>query len=129
MNRNMFKSIIKFFIIYFIIIVGFYFVGDEQIRFEEYFAEMPTANAALDEISEGTVIEQEFISRSDTIDKFTLYVATYARVNRGHVVVSLIDTAAQEKKADLIMEAGLLADNSFYESHLQTSLRQTKARH
>lgn len=128
MNRNMFKSIIKFFIIYFIIIVGFYFVGDEQIRFEEYFAEMPTANAALDEISEGTVIEQEFISRSDTIDKFTLYVATYARVNRGHVVVSLIDTAAQEKKADLIMEAGLLADNSFYEWELETPLTETQGR-
>lgn len=128
MNKTILKSIFKFSLFYFIFILGFYFIGGEQIRTKAFFSKLPEANTVFEEVSEGTVIEQEFIAASDTIDKITLYVSTFGRENRGHIVITLIDTALQQKAAELTMEASLLDDNSFYEWQLENPILNTKGR-
>lgn len=119
---------VRFFAIYLFIVLGFYYIGDEQIRTKEIFSEMPVKDYALDEISEGTIIEQEFISNVDVIKKITLYVATYGRVNRGQIVVSLVDKNTQEYVSQMIMETSLLEDNSFYEWSLDDPVENAKNR-
>lgn len=122
MNRNVIKGICSFFIIYFVFIFGFYFVGDKEIQYREKHTELPAADGALEEFSEGTVILQEFRSETDILSKLTFSVATYGRVNRGHIVVSLIDNSTQRNLEILTMESGLLEDNSLYEWQLKTPI-------
>ena len=123
MDRKNSKRILYLLLIYAVLIVGFYFIGDTEIRTEESYSELPSADNVLGEISEGTVIEQQFRSKVDEITKITLNVATYARTNRGLIVVSLVDTAAQTNVSQLIMDSSLLADNSLYEWQLDTPVK------
>lgn len=128
MDNRTVKKVIRFLFIYIIVIVGFYFIGDAELRTRESFSEMPEASGVLDELSEGTIIEQDFVSQSEIIVKLTLNMATYARTNRGHIVVSLVDTSAQTNAAQLIMDAGLLEDNSFYEWQLDKPVQNALGR-
>ena len=81
MDRKNSKRILYLLLIYAVLIVGFYFIGDTEIRTEESYSELPSADNVLGEISEGTVIEQQFRSKVDAITKITLNMATYARTN------------------------------------------------
>ena len=129
MDRKNSKRILYLLLIYAVLIVGFYFIGDTEIRTEESYSGLPSADNVLGEISEGTVIEQQFRSKVDEITKITLNMATYARTNRGLIVVSLVDTATQTNVSQLIMDSSLLADNSLYEWQLDTPVKNALDRY
>lgn len=128
MDKKTFRKVLRFLLIYIVIIVGFYFVGDKEIRTREYFSELPEANDILGELSEGTVVEQQFLSQTDEITKITLNMATYARTNRGLIVVSLVDSAAQTTLSQLLMNSSLLENNSLYEWQLDAPIQDAFGR-
>lgn len=126
MDKKALKRAATVLFLYVFLAAAFYLLGGREIRMKNDFTEMPGISGALDEISEGTVIEQKFVSNMDEITKFTFQVATYARPNRGYVVVNLIDDAKQIKQEELVMDASLLQDNSLYEWELEDPVDDAK---
>ncbi|MCD8225170.1 MAG: ABC transporter permease [Clostridiales bacterium] len=122
------SAVFRLLLFYFILAFAFWAIGDIQIRTREMYADMPAADSVVGEITAGTVIEQTFVSGYDSIEKFTLCVATYARSNRGILTVALLENQTQEQLAELRMDASLLEDNSYYEWPLETPLVSAKGR-
>lgn len=128
MNKKFKKTLISIFFVYFILAISFYIIGDTEIKTENYYLELPTADGNVDEIYEGVVLEQNFISEVDIIKKFTFNMATYGRNNRGLLYISLIDNEKQENLEQLIINTELLQDNSFYEWNLKNAVINAKGK-
>lgn len=128
MNKKLKKNIVSLFFIYFILVIGFYYIGDKEIRTTSYYFELPSVDGVVDEIHEGVVLEQSFVAEADVIEKFTFHIATYGRINKGLIYLSLIDTEKQENIEQLLINAELLQDNSFYEWELETPIVGAKGK-
>ena len=128
MDKKLKKNIIFLFLIYVVLVVSFYVIGDKEIRTERYHLELPFADTTVNEIYEGISLEQSFTSETDIIEKFTLYMTTYGRQNRGLIYISLVDNEKQENIEQLIINAELLQDNSFYEWKLKKPVIDSKGK-
>lgn len=128
MDKKFKKNIISIILIYFVLVVGFYFIGDKEIRTKGYYLELPSADNIVNEIYDGVILEQRFVSEADNIEKFTFYVATYGRTNEGLLYLSLTDSEKQEKIEELVINAELLQDNSLYEWELEQAVSDARGK-
>lgn len=91
--------------------VGFYAIAHEQMSRKIDFESGVQPNANVGELTAGTVVEQEITSDADILHTFELYFQTYARVNQGHVSVSLLD--GDDTLYDCVLDAAALQDNAY----------------
>lgn len=119
MDKKLKKNAMSLLLIYFIVVIGFYFIGDQEIRTKKFYLELLSPEGTVGEIYQDRVLEQTFLAETDIINKFTFQVATFGRINRGLLYITLVDNQNQEVLEQLIINAELLQDNSFYEWSLK----------
>ncbi|MBQ6833810.1 MAG: ABC transporter permease [Lachnospiraceae bacterium] len=124
MDKKLKKNAARFLLIYIIIVIGFYFIGDQEIRTKKFYLDILPPEGTVNEVCQDRTLEQTFLSETDIIEKFTFHVATFGRTNRGLIYVSLIDNHNHEMLAQLVINAELLQDNSFYEWNLDKSVKE-----
>lgn len=83
---------------------------------------MRSPETVLGELSEGTIVKQDFFSPMDSIDKFTFYITTFARENTGLLTIKLIDSDNGTVLSQLLADASLLENESLYEWELEVPI-------
>lgn len=101
-------------IAYLIIGIAFYFIGGEQIQIgkSDYSLSYDIQDSPIGEILNNTKIEQNFSVNADIINKISVKVATYARVNKGNLFINLVDKQSGNIILNKIIDVSTLSDNS-----------------
>lgn len=84
--------------IYGLIAVSLYFLMGDQLHLRQSRANQTAlpATEAVVELSQGTVVEQQFTTRVQRIEKISLFWSTYFRANSGTVTAELLNTQTGE---------------------------------
>ena len=92
-SKNLKKIFISIALIYTALVVSFYFLGGDQIRYRASRGniEMPDANAVTDEIIAGKIITQDFVNQIEHIEKMEIVFTKFYRDASGIISVSLYD--------------------------------------
>ena len=92
-SKNLKKIFISIALIYTALVVSFYFLGGDQIRYRASAGniEMPDANAVTDEIIAGKIISQDFVNKIEHIEKMEIVFTKFYRDSSGIISVSLYD--------------------------------------
>jgi ABC-2 type transport system permease protein len=79
--------------IYIIITVLFYFLAGDQLRFRESRGntELPPADAAVAELTQGIIIEQTFTAKIQRLDSISVQWTNFYRENAGAVTMQLVN--------------------------------------
>lgn len=94
MNKDKLKKIfISFFSIYLALIVSFYFLAGDQIKYRDSrsMETMVVENQATHEIVTDYIVEQKFINLIDRIKSFSFKITTHYRTNSGRLYAELLD--------------------------------------
>ena len=88
---NFRKTILSFFLVYVILIVGFYFLAGDQLRFRDSRGntEMPVADAGTVELSQGAFVEQTVVLKVQRLESVSVQFGGYYRENHGTVTMEL----------------------------------------
>jgi len=90
----------------------FYYVAGDQLHYRDsrYNMEMPEADAAAAELSEGVVIEEEFSTDIQRIREIDIRWGTYYRSNSGTATVELIDKETNSQLAVQTIDVSTIED-------------------
>lgn len=79
-------------VVYASLIVSFYFLAEDQIRFRESRGNisLSTADASATELSQGMVVEQVFHAKIQRLESVSVQWGTYYRSNAGTITMELI---------------------------------------
>ena len=80
---------------YLIIVVLFYWVGGDQLRFRDSQTDMLTPSGVINEITSDTTIEQRITVDGDSLLAVNFFGATYARQNTGVLHIDVCDLSGQ----------------------------------
>lgn len=101
-------------IAYVIIVIAFFFIGGDQIKYSEIVSNLQPKEGTFPELVEGNILEQSFWSSSDTLDSVAFVAATYGRDNKGILKLSLIDKNINEIVDYTEVSVDELRDNELY---------------
>lgn len=95
---NFTQGCIAVVVLYFAIIGVIYFAAKEQLYSRESEAQLETvvADYATPEVTKELIIVQEFLCEMDRIEKFSVDICAFARVNTGNLQVRLHDVTMQQ---------------------------------
>ena len=111
-------------IMFFFIVMRFAVKSDEKLLIP---SETLTNTAHLDEILSGDIYEQEFYGEYDCLQQIKLFMATFARSNRSHLLITLMDADHSEiRKWDV--DCQKLKDNSYYTIDLGSAARESRGK-
>lgn len=98
--------------VYALLIVSFYFLAGDQLRYRESRGslELPTANAAI-ELSEGMTVEQVFQTKIQRLERVSVQWGTYYRPNTGTVTMELVRPSDGEVLIRESYDAAEIAEN------------------
>lgn len=87
-----------FLVAYVILVIAFYFVTGDKLRFRDSRGnvEMPPASVGTLEMVAGNVVEQQFTTQIQLLEKISIQWGTYERQNSGKVSVKLIKQSTGE---------------------------------
>lgn len=99
---------------YLIIGIAFYFIGGEQLQFGKSDESLSynVGDTPVGEILNNTNIEQDFSVNADIINKISVKVATYSRVNHGNLLFSLRDKESGTILFNETVDVSKIKDNS-----------------
>lgn len=100
----------------------FYVLAGEEVFYETFSTEMASANNTLPEISDGVEVRQHINVEEDLVEKISLRMATYARVNAGILTLSLNDEETGETLEQCEVDVSLLPGDTLYEWEFATPL-------
>lgn len=100
--------------IYFLLAAIFYYVGNEQIKYNNISSTMAATEKSIGEITDKVTIEQSFIAETDILNSVTIAIATYARENKGEWTVKLLDSDKKVTLSESKIDISKLKDNSNY---------------
>ena len=88
---NFKKTFIIFALVYVVLIVGFYFLAGDQLRYRDSRgnAEMIAADAGTVELSQGALVEQAFQIKIQRLEHIAVQFGGYYRENHGTVTMEL----------------------------------------
>ncbi|MDY8022726.1 ABC transporter permease [Paenibacillus polymyxa] len=111
---NLMKVCISSIILYIFIVLAFYGLVGEQLRYRSTGSsiDMTAENTPIGEILKGDVIKQNFTITGNAIDGISLKFATYDRENTGTVKVQLVSEESQKVLFQQILDAATIKDNS-----------------
>lgn len=102
---------------YIVIGVAFYFIGGEQLHFAKSSSSISydISDSTIGSVTKNTTVEQEFKVESDIISKISIKVATYARNNKGSLLIDIVNKENQNILFRQKVDVSTLKDNSdFY---------------
>lgn len=93
-GMNIPKICAAVFAVYWLLIVSFYFLAGDQLRFRQSrgTVDLPVAEAGTVELTQGIVIEQIFSTKIQRLEQVSVQWGTYYRANAGTVSMELYDT-------------------------------------
>ncbi len=97
-------------LIYVVLTVAFYFLAGEALHFRtsrSNISSLPATSGSV-ELVAGTIIEQEFTSEVQRVEKINLVWGTYGRLNEGNVTIELIN----------LLDENILASQSISASNM-----------
>lgn len=117
-------------ITYLIIGVAFYFIGGEQIQIgkSNYGISYADQDSPIGEILNSTKIEQNFSVNADIINKISVKVATYSRVNKGNLFISLLNKESGDILFKQTVDVSTLVDNSDFFLDIKDNIEGIKGK-
>lgn len=112
MNRRCVKNLFLIGLVYVFLSAAFYYIAGDEMHYKIVSSDMPVAENVVDPISEGIVIQQNFISQGDKIDRISLLIATYGRKLEGSMALSLIEANTGDVLSTTNIDVAGLEDNS-----------------
>lgn len=114
-TKKLIKGCMIAILLYFLSITVFYLVAGDALYYRQSRGAIHTVegNAATNEITKGSVVEQSFVSNIDYFEGFTVRLATFGRSNTGDIIVRLIDTNDNEILIEKVLDISLLQDSVF----------------
>ncbi|WP_270566741.1 ABC transporter permease [Clostridium beijerinckii] len=132
MNRKINIKKISIILIAFYLIAGtlFYFIGGEQLHIGKSNSSLSyqVVDSPVGEILSNTKIEQDFSVNADIINKISLKVATYARINKGNLFVNLIDKQSGSTLFNQVIDVSNLKDNSDFFLNIENKINGVKGK-
>ena len=109
---NVKKILTTVLITYIVLIVSFYFLAGEQLRFRESRGNliMPSAEAGAAELSAGVVVEQRFHAAIQRLERISVQWGTHYRANAGTVTVALLREDTGEQVLSGSFDAALVGE-------------------
>lgn len=99
--------------LYFVIMIAFYWICGEQLRFRDEQTVSVTAAEPIGELIQGRAVRQPFTATADEIRTISLMLSTYARENTCMVWIQIADKSGRVLgQADL--SANLIQDNAVH---------------
>ena len=112
--KNMKQNRFKRFLIPIILIVLFIYVyGGNVGKMTEVISTDGTQ--PVGEITGGTEIGQTFVSSMNNLSGFSIKLATYARMNEGHVTIGIRNYGDDQPIYSTRIKSESLADNAYYD--------------
>lgn len=111
-----------------LILLLFYILANNQIKYTEKSTSMIDGGEILAELNNITEIEQTFNANMDFIDKISLKITTLGRSNEGIVTVQLIDRQTNRIMDEIEIETSLLQDGTYYEWKLNNEVENAKGK-
>lgn len=93
------KLILIVMVIYFVFVVGFYFLAGDQLRLRQSRGNIPMSNAeaATVELVQGSVVEQTIVLEIQQLQSVSVQWGAYYRTNAGTATIQLINPANEEE--------------------------------
>jgi ABC-2 type transport system permease protein len=126
MKKNKMKKYCLIIFAYILVSAVFYLIGGEQLKSTVAKMSEIESKGVIPEFTKGQTWDQVFISNMDELENIQLMVATLARKNTGHIVLTIEDGATHAPLAEQRLEVGSLTDNSIYTWTLDNSIKVTK---
>ncbi len=106
----------------------FYFASGSQLfeRQSKYELDRIPGDYPLQELTAGDTIKQTFICEMDIIERFDLWISTFARDNTGTINVKLIDETTKNVEYEKLIDVSMLVDSEQLEFILGTPIRDVK---
>ncbi len=116
-NINIKKLFITVLAVYILLMVLFFFLAGDQLKFRESRGNiaLPDADAAVAELTTDTVIEQTFTANIQRLEIISVKWTNYYRDNAGNITMQLMDAAS----GTVYMQTEAQAD-SFEDGHILT---------
>ena len=88
---NLRKTCLAVALIYALLVLGFYFLAGDQLRYRESRGNLvaPAAESAIVELVQGTVVEQCFTIKIQRLESLSVQWGTYYRPNAGVAIMEL----------------------------------------
>ncbi|WP_297417360.1 ABC transporter permease [Clostridium sp.] len=101
-------------IVYLVLGISFYFIGGEQLHIgrSDDSLSYNMAQTPIGEITNDTIVEQDFSVKADIIEQISVKVATYGRSNTGNLFIKLIDKDNGEVLFNQTVDVSSLKDGS-----------------
>lgn len=98
--------------VYTVLIVSFYFLAGDQIRFRESRGDLalPAADASAAELSQGAVVEQRFHAKIQRLESVSVQWGTYYRHNAGTVTMELVRQDSGERLMAQTFDAAAIVE-------------------
>lgn len=98
--------------LYLLLVVGFYFLAGDQLRFRESRGnvEMATADAGAAELSQGVTVEQVFRAKIQRLERVSVQWGTSYRPNAGTVTMALLRQDSGEQLMVERIDAATIAE-------------------
>lgn len=127
---NVKKLSVILIIAYLVVGVAFYFIGGEQIKIGKSNHSLAYAaqDSPIGEILNSTKIEQDFSVNADIINKISVKVATYARVNKGNLFISLVNKESGYILFKQTVDVSTLVDNSDFFFDIKDNIEGIKGK-
>lgn len=128
MEKRIFKIYSILLIVFLLLALVFYLIGGEQIKVREEASQDFTPAGVLQEVSEGTVINQTFTVHTHTLEKITFLIGTYNRKNSGIWEAVISDEATGEILETTLIDTSLLTGDTYYEWPLTAPVQKAKGK-
>lgn len=124
-NKKKFLYVICLFLI--VILIGIISYRN-KLTYIEYTALTEQADEYIEIKDAKSTITQRFIAPYNILNKVSLKIGTYARINNSQWIIDIVDTTNNKKVLHKIISAGQIVDNSFYDIKLSSNIALSKGR-
>lgn len=101
----------KLLISYLFLMVAFYFIGGDQLKYKYVVSPLGSQDGILEEFTKDIEIRQPFVPTEKSLETIDILFCTYARENTGTITVKIIDETGTEMARQFI-DVSALKDNN-----------------
>ncbi len=106
---------IKIILVYILCAIIFKFIAGDGIKLQRGYEEPISGPIVIGEITDGTIIRQDFLLDKDSITSFVIYPTTYNRSNSGEIFIDIIDGESKNILYSKSYDVSSLEDNKPFE--------------
>lgn len=112
---NLRKTSLAVALIYALLVLGFYFLAGDQLRYRESRGNLaaPAAESGIVELVQGTIVEQSFIMKIQRLERLSVQWGTYYRPNAGAAVMELWNQASGQLLLQQSFDVAAISEGGF----------------